>query len=165
MATIQQFQAPTTSGTGPTGTAPSVPPPGKRARPLFDPPIVRRALGDAFVKLNPRTEAKNPVMFVVWVGSVVTTLIFLGGFVPATGIHLGGWERAFTGQIALWLWFTVLFANFAEAIAEGRGKAQADELRKTRTTTKAKRLNKSGQVDLVAAPRSPQGRRRGLRGR
>ena len=90
-----------------------------RKRPLFDPPIVRRAIKDAFVKLNPRAEAKNPVMFVVWVGSVVTTLIFLGSFISATGVHMGGWERAFTGQIALWLWFTVLFANFAEAIAEG----------------------------------------------
>jgi len=95
-----------------------------RARPLFDPPIIRRALKDAFVKLNPAVEAKNPVMFVVWVGSVVTTLIFFKDIAT----HLGGWDQAFVGQIALWLWFTVLFANFAEAIAEGRGKAQADEL-------------------------------------
>jgi len=153
MATVQQnLQAPRANGTDPTGTAPSVPPLGKRARPLFDPPIVRRALRDAFVKLNPRTEAKNPVMFVVWVGSVVTTLVFGGSFLPATGVHMGGWERAFTGQIAMWLWFTVLFANFAEAIAEGRGKAQADELRKTRTTTRAKRLGRNGQVEQVAAP-------------
>ncbi len=153
MATIQQdTQAPTANGARAAGNAPAVPPTGKRARPLFDPPIVRRALGDAFTKLDPRAEAKNPVMFVVWVGSVVTTIIFLASFIPAANVPMGGWERAFTGQIALWLWFTVLFANFAEAIAEGRGKAQADELRKTRTTTKAKRLNKSGQVDLVAAP-------------
>ena len=153
MATLQEnFQAPGANGTGPTGAAPSVPPPGKRSRPLFDPPIVRRALGDAFKKLDPRVEAKNPVMFVVWVGSLVTTLIFLASFVPALGVPMGGWERAFTGQIALWLWFTVLFANFAEAIAEGRGKAQADELRKTRTTTKAKRLGKNGQIEAVAAP-------------
>ena len=153
MATIQQdLQAPVANGTGVTGNAPAVPPSGKRARPLFDPPIVRRALGDAVRKLDPRAEAKNPVMFVVWVGSVVTTIIFLASFIPAANVPMGGWERAFTGQIALWLWFTVLFANFAEAIAEGRGKAQADELRKTRTTTKAKRLNKTGQVDLVAAP-------------
>jgi K+-transporting ATPase ATPase B chain len=153
MATIQQNpQATAANGTEPTGTAPSVPPPGKRARPLFDPPIVRRALRDAFTKLDPRAEAKNPVMFVVWVGSVVTTLVFLGSFLPAAGIHMGGWERAFTGQIAMWLWFTVLFANFAEAIAEGRGKAQADELRKTRTTTRAKRLGKNGQIEEVGAP-------------
>ena len=121
-----------------------------RTRPLFDPPIVRRALGDAFKKLDPRTQAKNPVMFVVWVGSVVTTIIFLKDlFAPASG---SGWDRAFVGQIALWLWFTVLFANFAEAIAEGRGKAQADELRKTRSTTRAKRLDRNGQVEEVPAP-------------
>jgi len=142
--TLNNTQAP---GAGATGDAPSVPPPGKRARPLFDPPIVRRALRDAFVKLDPRAEAKNPVMFVVWVGSVVTTLIFGRDLVAG----VGGWERAFVGQIALWLWFTVLFANFAEAIAEGRGKAQADELRKTRTTTPAKKLGKNGQVEGVAA--------------
>ncbi len=153
MATTQQIgQAPLANGTGPTGIAPSVPPPGKRARPLFDPPIVKRAIGDAFAKLNPVLMAKNPVMFVVWVGSVVTTIIFLASLVPSLGVHMGHWEQAFTGQIALWLWFTVLFANFAEAIAEGRGKAQADELRKTRTTTKAKRLGKNGQVEMVAAP-------------
>jgi K+-transporting ATPase ATPase B chain len=140
--TLNNTQAP------PAGTAPSVPPPGKRARPLFDPPIVKRAIGDAFAKLNPVLMAKNPVMFVVWVGSVITTIIFLTDLFT----HVGGWERAFVGQIALWLWFTVLFANFAEAIAEGRGKAQADELRKTRTTTKAKRLGKNGQVEMVAAP-------------
>jgi len=149
MATTQHnYQAPIANGTGPTGTAPSVPPAGKRARPLFDPPIVKRAIGDAFVKLNPRLMAKNPVMFVVWVGSVITTIIFSTDLFT----HVGGWERAFVGQIALWLWFTVLFANFAEAIAEGRGKAQADELRKTRTTTKAKRLGKNGQIEMAAAP-------------
>jgi K+-transporting ATPase ATPase B chain len=149
MATTQQnLQAPLANGAGPTGTTPSVPPAGKRARPLFDPPIVKRAIGDAFVKLNPRLMAKNPVMFVVWVGSVITTIIFITDLVT----KIGGWERAFVGQIALWLWFTVLFANFAEAIAEGRGKAQADELRKTRTTTKAKRLGKNGQVEMAAAP-------------
>ncbi len=153
MATTQQnLQAPSANGTGPTGTSPSVPPPGKRARPLFDPPIVKRAIGDAFAKLNPVLMAKNPVMFVVWVGSVVTTIIFLASLVPSLGVQMGHWERAFTGQIALWLWFTVLFANFAEAIAEGRGKAQADELRKTRTTTKAKRVGKNGQVEMTAAP-------------
>ena len=135
-----------------SGNEPSVPPTGKRARPLFDPPIVRRALGDAFRKLDPRAEAKNPVMFVVWVGSLITTIIFLASLVPSLGVPMGGWERAFTGQIALWLWFTVLFANFAEAIAEGRGKAQADELRKTRTTTRAKRQGKNGQIEEVAAP-------------
>ncbi|MBV9849290.1 MAG: potassium-transporting ATPase subunit KdpB [Armatimonadetes bacterium] len=152
MAVTQQptFQAPPGAGQGG-----DVPPTRhtSRARPLFDPPIVRRAVKDAFVKLSPVAEAKNPVMFVVWVGSVVTTLIFLGSLAPsATGVHMGAWERSFTGQIALWLWFTVLFANFAEAIAEGRGKAQADELRKTRTTTRAKRLGKGGQIEEVPAP-------------
>jgi K+-transporting ATPase ATPase B chain len=135
------------AGPGPSGDTPPTRH-TSRSRPLFDPPIVRRALKDAFVKLDPRTEAKNPVMFVVWVGSVLTTLIFLRDLTA----HVGGWERAFVGQIALWLWFTVLFANFAEAIAEGRGKAQADELRKTRTTTKAKRLGKGGQIEEVSAP-------------
>ena len=129
------------------GGSASPAPGGKRARPLFDAPIVRRAIKDAFVKLDPRTESKNPVMFVVWVGSVLTTLIFFRDLTA----HVGGWERAFVGQIALWLWFTVLFANFAEAIAEGRGKAQADELRKTRTTTRAKRMDKNGAIEQVAA--------------
>jgi K+-transporting ATPase ATPase B chain len=122
----------------------------RRARPLFDPPIVKRAIKDAFVKLDPRLEAKNPVMFVVWVGSVVTTLIWIKDIIPNS--HAGGWETAFVGQIALWLWFTVLFANFAEAIAEGRGKAQADELRKTRTTTQANRITKGGEIERVGAP-------------
>ena len=153
MVTNQQNQsAPFANSSLPVGDAPAVPPTGKRARPLFDPPIVRRALGDAFKKLDPRAEAKNPVMFVVWVGSVITTIIFLASFVPSLNVPMGGWERAFTGQIAMWLWFTVLFANFAEAIAEGRGKAQADELRKTRTTTKAKRIGKNGSIEEAAAP-------------
>jgi len=120
----------------------------KRSRPLFDPPIVRRAVTDSVVKLNPRTMMKNPVMFVVWVGSVLTSIIF----VKDVATHVGGWDTAIVGQIAMWLWFTVLFANFAEAIAEGRGKAQADELRKTRTTTKAKRLSLNGKIDEVPAP-------------
>ncbi|MEO7717178.1 MAG: potassium-transporting ATPase subunit KdpB [Capsulimonas sp.] len=130
--------------------APGAPPSGphlKRARPLFDPPIVRRALGDAFRKLDPRVQAKNPVMFVVWVGSAVSTILFIQDLIE----HVGGWETAFVGQIALWLWFTVLFAGFAEAIAEGRGKAQADELRKTRTTTLAKKVGANGQTESVPA--------------
>ncbi len=136
-----------TAGAAPDASTTGSPTPGgRRARPLFDPPIVRRALRDAFVKLDPRAEAKNPVMFVVWVGSLLTTLIFLRDL----SAHVGGWERAFVGQVALWLWFTVLFANFAEAIAEGRGKAQADELRKTRSTTMAKRIGKNGQTEEVA---------------
>ncbi len=127
--------------------APTPTPGTKRTRPLFDPPIVRRAVGDAFRKLDPRVQAKNPVMFVVWVGSVVTTILFVQDLFG----RVGGWETAFVGQIALWLWFTVLFAGFAEAIAEGRGKAQADELRKTRTTTQAKKQGKGGAIEEVPA--------------
>src|SRR5579885_887894 len=98
---------------------------GKRARPLFDPPIVRRALVDSFKKLNPVTLAKNPVMFVVEIGAALTTALLVKTL--AAGAAGAGFEL----QIAIWLWFTVLFANFAEAMAEGRGKAQADALRKS----------------------------------
>src|SRR5580704_17047422 len=107
---------------------------GSRARPLFDPPIVRRALKDSFVKLNPRAMMKNPVMFVVEVGAAMTTILSARDF--ATGSAVAG----FSFQITIWLWFTVLFANFAEAMAEGRGKAQADTLRKARTETIAYKL-------------------------
>jgi len=102
--------------------------------PLFHPPIVRRALRESFHKLNPRHMLRNPVMFVVLVGSVLTTLIL------ARDIAEGRPDVWFTLQLAVWLWFTVLFANFAEAMAEGRGKAQADALRGTRLQTRAKRL-------------------------
>ncbi|HTQ53747.1 MAG TPA: potassium-transporting ATPase subunit KdpB [Bryobacteraceae bacterium] len=110
-----------------------------RARPLLDPPIVKRAIRDAFAKLHPRLMMKNPVMFVVEVGAAMTTLEIFKDL--ATGAHAIG----FTFQITLWLWFTVLFANFAEAMAEGRGKAQADTLRKTKTETMAKRLKNGGK--------------------
>ncbi len=109
-----------------------------RARPLFDPPIVRRALVDAVRKLDPRHVVRNPVMFVVLIGAVYTTVMLLLD---------AGHGRADTGfllQLALWLWFTVGFANFAEAMAEGRGKAQADTLRRSRTQTMAKRLAAPG---------------------
>ena len=106
-------------------------------RPLFDPPIVRRAISDAFVKLHPKHMLRNPVMFVVLVGSVLTTVALL------RDIARGQSDVGFTIQIALWLWFTVIFANFAEAMAEGRGKAQADALRSSRTQTHAKRLDAS----------------------
>src|SRR5437763_11255557 len=96
---------------------------GSRSRPLFDPPIVKRAIVDSFRKLNPRGMMKNPVMFVVEIGAVMTTLSLF---------HEWSW---FAAQITIWLWFTVIFANFAEAMAEGRGKAQADTLRKTKTET------------------------------
>jgi K+-transporting ATPase ATPase B chain len=114
---------------------------------LFDPAIIKRASIDAVRKLDPRQLARNPVIFVTEVVSAVVTLLFLRDLVGQTGSAL------FTGQIAAWLWFTVLFANFAEAVAEGRGKAQADALRKTRTDTRAKRLidpsGASGISDVV----------------
>ena len=100
---------------------------------LFDPAITRRAALEAFTKLSPRVQLKNPVMFIVAVGAVLSTLVVVRDV--ANGTFSG-----FTLQITLWLWFTVLFANFAEAIAEGRGKAQADALRKTRTGTMARLL-------------------------
>ncbi|HTL60115.1 MAG TPA: potassium-transporting ATPase subunit KdpB [Nitrospira sp.] len=102
---------------------------------LFDPIILRQALFDACVKLDPRHQIKNPVMFVVWVGSVLTTVLFLQA-VGGSG-EAPGW---FILSITLWLWFTVLFANFAEAMAEGRGKAQAHSLRQARRELTAKRL-------------------------
>src|SRR4029077_9250255 len=116
-----------------------------RARPLFDPEIVRRASQASFAKLNPLTLMKNPVMFVVEVGAALTTIFLVRDmFTGAGGI-------GFQLQIAIWLWFTVLFANFAEAMAEARGKAQADSLRKTKTDALAKRLTASGKVEQVAA--------------
>lgn len=119
--------------------------PKNAPRSLFDPPIVRRAVVDAFRKLDPRLVAKNPVMFVVEVGSAVTTFLFLRDL--CTGVH----GLLFTGQITLWLWFTVLFANFAEAMAEGRGKAQADTLRKTKTETVARKLIDGTREEHVSA--------------
>lgn len=111
---------------------------------LFQPELVKRATKDAFLKLDPRLVAKNPVMFVVLVGSVVTSYFFVRDL-------LSHGDALFSGQLALWLWFTVLFANFAEAMAEGRGKAQADSLRKARTTMTARRLA-NGREESVAAP-------------
>ena len=102
--------------------------------------IVRRAVLDSFVKLNPRKMMGNPVMFVVEVGSVITTLLLFHGKDASFGFNL---------QITLWLWFTVLFANFAEAMAEGRGKAQADTLRKARAETIANRVLPNGQIEQV----------------
>jgi K+-transporting ATPase ATPase B chain len=121
-----------------------IPKKAPRARPLFDPPIVKRAIGDSFVKLNPRLMMKNPVMFVVEVGALMTTVLAARDLI--SGAAIGG----FTFQITLWLWFTVLFANFAEAMAEGRGKAQADTLRKTKTETTARKMI-NGKSQTVAA--------------
>ncbi|HWF39656.1 MAG TPA: potassium-transporting ATPase subunit KdpB [Candidatus Acidoferrales bacterium] len=118
---------------------------GVRARPLFDPDILKRAIRESFVKLNPRLVAKNPVMFVVEVGAALTTLFVIKDAIArAGGVFFGV-------QIALWLWFTVLFANFAEAMAEARGKAQADSLRKTKTDTIARRLLPNEKFEMVPA--------------
>lgn len=121
-----------------------------QARPLFDRRIVRRAIIDAIRKLDPRTMLKNPVMFVVEVGAVLTSLIVISSLLTSQTDSLG-----FNLQIALWLWFTVIFANFAEAMAEGRGKAQADALKKTRTQMMARKLvngkeQKTPATDLKA---------------
>jgi K+-transporting ATPase ATPase B chain len=110
-----------------------------RKRAIWEWKIVRRAVWDAFLKLNPRKMMGNPVMFVVEAGSVVTTAL----------LFRGSAAFKFNLQITLWLWFTVLFANFAEAMAEGRGKAQADALRKTRSETIANRLLESGQIEKI----------------
>jgi K+-transporting ATPase ATPase B chain len=108
-----------------------------RARALFDLPIVRRAIIDSLIKLDPRHQVRNPVMFVVEVGSVLTTALFL----QALFGH-GEAPAGFILAVSLWLWFTVLFANFAEAMAEGRGKAQADTLRRARRDVLAKKLSR-----------------------
>src|SRR6516162_3657445 len=105
---------------------------------LFDPKIVLPAIGSAFAKLDPRTLVKNPVMFVLEIVTMLTTVILI------RDLFTGGPNIGFEFQIILWLWFTVLFANFAEAVAEGRGKAQADALRRTRTETQAKLLGGPG---------------------
>src|SRR6266849_684119 len=119
----------------------------KKSKSLWDTKIIRRALVDAVVKLDPRTMMKNPVMFVVEVGSAVTTVLLFHEK-QSFGFNL---------QITLWLWFTVLFANFAEAMAEGRGKAQADTLRKARSETVAKRLLPNGTVETVPSAKLRSG--------
>jgi potassium-transporting ATPase ATP-binding subunit len=113
---------------------------------IWDPKIIRRALLDAFRKLNPIKMMGNPVMFVVEVGGVLTTILLIRNITQGAGV---GFEL----QITLWLWFTVLFANFAEAMAEGRGKAQAETLRRAKTETIAHRLLPDGQTEDVPAPR------------
>ncbi len=143
-----------------------------RKQSLADTKILARAVMDSFRKFDPRTMVKNPVMFVVEVGALLTTLQLIWN-----AVHHAG-EVSFGLQITLWLWFTVLFANFAEAMAEGRGKAQAETLRKSRAETEANRLRKddttekvpssklrSGDVVLVAAGQSYSRRRRSDRRR
>jgi K+-transporting ATPase ATPase B chain len=119
------------------------------ARPLFEASIVRRAIASSFVKLDPRHQVRNPVMFVVEVGSVMTTALWVQALAGQ-----GEAPAGFILAISLWLWFTVLFANFAEAMAEGRGKAQADSLRKARKDVQAKRLaeaRRDSRTTVVAA--------------
>jgi K+-transporting ATPase ATPase B chain len=111
----------------------------RASRPLWQGDIVRRAVGESFLKLDPRAMMKNPVMFVVEVGSVITTVLLF--------THTGALK--FNLQITLWLWFTVLFANFAEAMAEGRGKAQAETLRKAKSETTAHRMTANGKIEDV----------------
>ena len=115
-------------------------------RSIWDPQIVQRAAWDAFRKLHPRTMARNPVMFVVLIGCVLTTLRLIQDVVTGSG------DLRFELQITFWLWLTVLFANFAEAMAEGRGKAQADALRRAKTETTAKRERADGTLEVVGAP-------------
>src|SRR6266481_1400006 len=126
----------------------------RQLRPLsiFDRSLIVPAIGASFRKLDPRTLAKNPVMFCVEIVSVLTTIFFLRDLIVGAGTVVGT-NALFSGQITVWLWFTVLFANFAEAVAEGRGKAQADALRRTRTETRAKRLTAPDQTafQLVSA--------------
>src|SRR5438128_6274893 len=116
----------------PVVSSPETPPPigggathQRRSASMFDRAILARAIPDSFVKLDPRQMARNPVMFVVEVGSVLTTILAIRD------------TDGFAALVTIWLWFTVLFANFAEAVAEGRGKAQADTLRRTRSETVA----------------------------
>jgi len=110
----------------------------KKSMPLRNIKIVKRALLDSFVKLNPKVQVRNPVMFVVYLGAIICTAITCREF------------SSFHFQITAWLWFTVLFANFAEAIAEGRGKAQADSLRSTRKDVTARLLRNGGETPVAA---------------
>ena len=136
----------------------------KGAISIWDPKIIRAAIPQSFKKLDPRVQVKNPVMFVVEIGSVITTIEFVrllftqpsGSFTRTVLTY----ETLFVLAVAIWLWFTVIFANFAEAMAEGRGKAQADTLRRARTTTMAKRMasdDRLSAVQEVAAPELRKG--------
>src|SRR5882762_5312144 len=116
----------------------------RKSKSLWDTKIVRRAAWDSLVKLNPRTLMKNPVMFVVEVGAALLAVTLVRDALE----HKAGF--AFGLQITLWLWFTVVFANFAEEMAEGRGKAQADTLRKSRTETVARKLKADGTIEEIS---------------
>jgi potassium-transporting ATPase ATP-binding subunit len=119
---------------------------------MWDREILVPAIRDSVRKLDPRWQARNPVLFVVEVGSVITTIAYVAG------LFQQGSNELFVGQIAVWLWFTVLFANFAEAVAEGRGKAQAASLRRTRSELTARRRS-DGQEERVPASQLRKGDR------
>lgn len=115
-----------------------------RARPLLDKAILKSSIKNSILRLNPRVQIRNPVMFVVEIGAIFVSIVFL--------INLAqGVIHTFSGLIALWLWFTIIFANFAEAMAEGRGKAQAETLRRAKIDTQAKLLGPNGEITTVKA--------------
>jgi K+-transporting ATPase ATPase B chain len=130
------FANPDLSGSGPQSTS--------RLGGGLNGAMLGRALGDAFIKLNPRHLLRNPVIFVTWIVALLAT-------VSAAGAIASGQSAGFAIQLALWLWATVLFANVAESVAEGRGKAAADSLRATRVTTPAKVIDASGAVSQMPA--------------
>src|SRR5712692_4754722 len=123
----------------------------KKGKAIWDMKIVQGAIWDSIVKLHPRKMMGNPVMFVVEVGSVVTSVLLVRDVIH----HQGAFS--FNLQITLWLWFTVLFANFAEAMAEGRGKAQAESLRKARSETVASRVLQDGKIEKIASSKLRSG--------
>src|ERR1700680_3606053 len=145
MASPATLPPPAVPVTAPVDETTLIPKKLVRARPLFDPDILRRAAKDSVFKLNPVTLMKNPVIFVVEVGAVLV-LLFL-----VRDIAIGASAIGFELQIDLWLWFTVLFATFAEAMAEARGKAQAESMRKTRTDTIANRLAANGRIEKISS--------------
>lgn len=145
MATFQAPPLQTPASVLPEDPRPFLPTRLVRARPLFDREILRRAIKDSFVKLNPLKLLNNPVMFVVEVSAALVTLLLMRDIFEG----LAG-RDLFEVQIAIWLWFTVLFANFAEAMAEARGKAQADTLRKTKTDSIANRMS-NGKIEVIPA--------------
>src|SRR6266851_6174909 len=146
MATMTAAPAPPApSVTAPVDETTLIPKKLVRARPLFDPDILRRAAKDSIFKLNPVTLMKNPVIFVVEIGAALV-LLFL-----VRDIATGAAGIKFELQIDVWLWFTVLFATFAEAMAEARGKAQAESMRKTRTDNSANRLAERGRIEKVSS--------------
>src|SRR6185503_3816380 len=130
------------------GRSDSMTPSSVRAVSAWEPALLRQALVQSFVKLDPRLMARNPVMFVVEVGSVLTSIVWLRSVVAPTP---GAESAGFTGAVSLWLWFTVVFANFAEAIAEGRGRAQAQALRGLRSETEARKLEDGAERRVPAS--------------